>query len=44
MLKRTDFKESDVQGFYSGPAGSLWELCMTEEIHSGGKETTNVLA
>jgi ubiquinone/menaquinone biosynthesis C-methylase UbiE len=44
MFKRTDFKESDVQGFYSGPAGSLWELCMTEEIHSGGKETTNVMA
>jgi ubiquinone/menaquinone biosynthesis C-methylase UbiE len=44
MFKRTDFKESDVQGFYSGPAGSLWELCMTEEIHSGGKATTDVLA
>ncbi len=44
MLNRTDFREKDVQDFYSGPAGSLWELCMTEEIHSGGKETTNVLA
>ena len=44
MLRRTDFKESDVQGFYSGPAGSLWELCMTEEIHSGGKATTEILA
>lgn len=44
MLKRADFKESDVQGFYSGPAGSLWELCMTEEIHSGGRQTTDVLA
>ena len=44
MLKRTDFKEKDVQDFYSGPAGGLWELCMTEEIHSGGKATTDVLA
>lgn len=44
MLKRTDFREEDVQDFYSGPAGGLWELCMTEEIHSGGKATTDVLA
>jgi sarcosine/dimethylglycine N-methyltransferase len=43
-VKKYDFTVKDVQDVYDGPGGLLWEMCMTEEIHSGGAVTTDVLA
>lgn len=43
-MKRYDFTVKDVQDVYDGPGGLLWEMCMTEQIHSGGAATTDVLA
>jgi cyclopropane fatty-acyl-phospholipid synthase-like methyltransferase len=41
---KLDFTLKDVQDVYDGPGGLLWEMCMTEQIHSGGAATTDVLA
>ena len=41
---KLDFTLKDVQDVYDGPGGLLWEMCMTEQIHSGGAATTEVLA
>jgi ubiquinone/menaquinone biosynthesis C-methylase UbiE len=43
-MKKYDFTVKDVQDVYDGPGGLLWEMCMTEQIHSGGAATTDVLA
>jgi ubiquinone/menaquinone biosynthesis C-methylase UbiE len=43
-MKKYDFTVKDVQDVYDGPGGLLWEMCMTEQIHSGGAATTEVLA
>jgi len=43
-MKRYDFTVKDVQDVYDGPGGLLWEMCMTEQIHSGGKAATDALA
>jgi ubiquinone/menaquinone biosynthesis C-methylase UbiE len=34
----------DVQGVYSGPEGTLWELIMGEQIHIGGFAQSMILA
>jgi sarcosine/dimethylglycine N-methyltransferase len=39
-----DYTIKDVQDVYDGPGGLLWEAVMTEQIHSGGAEATDVLA
>lgn len=39
-----DYTIKDVQDVYDGPGGLLWEAIMTEQIHSGGAEATDVLA
>lgn len=44
MPKSFDFTVKDVQDVYDGPGGLLWEMCMTEQIHSGGAAATDVLA
>jgi len=41
---KLDITLKDVQDVYDGPGGLLWEMCMTEQIHSGGAATTEVLA
>jgi ubiquinone/menaquinone biosynthesis C-methylase UbiE len=41
---KLDFTMKDVQDVYDGPGGLLWEMCMTEQIHSGGAAATEVLA
>lgn len=43
-MKKYDFTVKDVQDVYDGPGGLLWEMCMTEQIHSGGAAATDVLA
>lgn len=39
-----DYTIKDVQDVYDGPGGLLWEAVMGEQIHSGGPETTDILA
>ena len=39
-----DYTIKDVQDVYDGPGGLLWEAVMGEQIHSGGPETTDLLA
>ncbi len=39
-----DYTIKDVQDVYDGPGGLLWEAVMSEQIHSGGAEATDVLA
>jgi len=39
-----DYTIKDVQDVYDGPGGLLWEAVMSEQIHSGGPETTDFLA
>jgi ubiquinone/menaquinone biosynthesis C-methylase UbiE len=39
-----DYTIKDVQDVYDGPGGLLWEAVMSEQIHSGGQETTDDLA
>ncbi len=41
---RKDYTIKDVQDVYDGPGGLLWEAVMSEQIHSGGAEATDVLA
>jgi ubiquinone/menaquinone biosynthesis C-methylase UbiE len=39
-----DYTIKDVQDVYDGPGGLLWEAVMSEQIHSGGPEATDLLA
>lgn len=38
------YAEKEVMEVYDGPGGLLWEAVMSEQIHSGGPETTDELA
>ena len=38
------YAEKEVMEVYDGPGGLLWEAVMSEQIHSGGTETTDALA
>lgn len=42
--KRLDFTVADVNQVYEGPAGTLWEMLMGEEIHVGGEKETDILS
>ncbi len=43
-MKHLEFHLRDVRDLYTGPVGTLWELIMGEQIHVGGRRSSQALA